>query len=68
MPDLPLQLWQRNRTTSLVGFRIDARDRVLGETHVPAEGLTPAEFMLYLKTIAEECDRLEWVLTGRDVE
>lgn len=68
MPDLPLHLWQRNRTTSLVGFRIDARDRVVGESHVPTVGLTPDEFNLYLRTIAEECDRLEWILTGRDIE
>ena len=31
-------------------------------------GLTAAEFRLVVRTLAVECDRLEFTLTGRDVE
>jgi hypothetical protein len=68
LSDLPLQVWQRNRATALVGFRIDPRGRLVGEAHVPKVGLTAEEFQLYLRSVATECDRFEYVLTGRDVE
>lgn len=68
VPDLPLNVWLRNRGTTLVGFRIDQRGRLVGEAWVPKVGLTSEEFQLYLRNLAAECDRLEHVLTGRDVE
>ena len=51
-----------------MGFRIDHRGRVVGEAWVPKAGLSAAEFQLYLRTAAVECDRFEYVLTGRDAE
>lgn len=66
--DLPMLVWQRNRITSLVGFRFDKRGRLVGEAFVPREGLTKQEFQLYLRAVASECDRFEYALTGRDVE
>lgn len=68
LPDLPIQLWIRNRSTQLVGFRIDRQQRLVGETWIPKAGVTPEEFQLYVRTVAAECDRLEYVLTGRDTE
>lgn len=68
LPDLPIQLWIRNRSTQLVGFRIDRQQRLVGETWIPKAGVTPEEFQLYVRTVATECDRLEYVLTGRDTE
>lgn len=65
--DLAFRTWQRNRSTELVGFRIDKRGRLLGESWVPKEGLSEAEFQLYLHTIAAECDRYEYELTGEDM-
>ena len=62
------QMWLRNRATSLIGFRIDQRGRLIGEAWVPKPGLTADEFRFYVRTVAVECDRLEYVLTGRDVE
>lgn len=67
-PDLALQVWKRNRAVALVGFRIDQRERLLGEAWVPKVGLTAEEFQLYVRTVAAECDRLEYLLTGRDKE
>lgn len=68
LPDVPVQAWLRNRATTLVGFRIDRQHRLVAEVWVPKAGLTADEFHLYLHKIAEEADRFEFVLTGRDAE
>ncbi|MGD9854329.1 MAG: hypothetical protein AB7U20_05195 [Planctomycetaceae bacterium] len=68
LPNLPVDIWLRNRAVTLMGFRIDRRGRLLGEAWVPKIGLTAEEFQLYLRTVAVECDRFEYILTGRDVE
>lgn len=63
-----LFVWERNRTSQLVGFRITNHDRLIGEAWIPDEGLTADEFNLYVHTVAAECDRLEALLTGEDQE
>jgi hypothetical protein len=63
-----LRAWQRNRAVSIVAFRVDERGRMVGETWVPTAGLTREEFQLYVRTIAIECDRFEFQLTGADAE
>ena len=68
VPDLPLRIWRHNRGAQLVGFRIDERGRVRAEGWAPKAGLTREEFMLVLRRVAAEGDRLEFLLTGRDVE
>lgn len=68
LPDLPVQTWLRNRTVSLAGFRIDRRGRLVGEAWIPKVGLTAEEFQLYVRKLAVECDRFEYLLTGRDAE
>jgi hypothetical protein len=67
-PDLPLMAWMRNRATALVGFRIDRRERLVGEAWVPKCGLSADEFQHYVRTVATECDRFEYTLTGKDIE
>ena len=67
-PELPKKVWSRNLSTPLVCFRIDNRRRLVGEAWVPKAGLSAEEFQLYLRNLAVECDRFEYVLTGRDVE
>jgi hypothetical protein len=67
-PELAIRAWRRNRATTLVGFQIDERGRLVGEALVPMPGLTADEFQLYLRAVAAECDRFEYLLTGRDVE
>ncbi len=66
--DLPIRIWRHNRAAQLVSFRIDARDRVYAEGWVPKAGVTAEEFQLVLRRVAAESDRLEFLLTGRDVE
>jgi hypothetical protein len=63
-----LFVWERNRVTQLVGFRIDKHDLLLGESWVPESGLTADELVFYVRHLAAECDRLEALLTGADVE
>lgn len=60
--------WIINRTTDLVGFRIDTQGRFVGEAWVPKLGLTAGEFELVARRVAAECDRMEYVLTGEDRE
>jgi hypothetical protein len=68
LSDLPVQVWLRNRATQLVGFRIDRQKRLIGEAWIPKAGLTAEEFQLYVRTVAMECDRFEYILNGRDTE
>jgi len=67
--DEPLMTaWRRNRLSELVGFTLDARGRMIGEAWVPCEGLTQAEWKVYVLALARACDRFEYLLTGRDRE
>jgi hypothetical protein len=63
-----LSIWDRNRSGTLVGFRFDTKGRILGESWVPAAGLSKEEFLLYLRRLAAACDLFEFQLTGRDRE
>lgn len=65
--DTPLRYaWRRNRLSDLVGFTIDGRGRLVGETWIPLEGITEAEFKLYLAELARVCDWHEFRLTAQD--
>lgn len=58
--------WERNRLSDLVGFTVDARGRLIGQSWIPVEGITPAEFGLYVSELARVCDWHEFRLTGED--
>jgi len=58
--------WERNRTSDLVGFKVDGRGRLIGEAWVPQIGLDAEEWAIYVRAVAEACDRVEYLLTGRD--
>ena len=45
--DLPIQACLRNRTTALVGFRVDRSSRLVGEAWVPKEGMSAEEFQFH---------------------
>lgn len=59
--------WERNRLSDLIGFSVDSRGRLIGETWVPVEGLTPQVFALHLLEIARVCDWHEFRLSGADL-
>ena len=58
----------RNRHLRLIGLRIVGEGRLIGECRVPKPGLTAGEFQLHARHLAAECDRLEYLLTGKDRE
>lgn len=68
LDDALLRAWLRNRGTKLVGFRLDARGWLIGEAWAPRVGLEDDEVRVYAQTVAAECDRFEFQLTGRDME
>jgi hypothetical protein len=65
-PDV--QAWRRNRSTKLVGFRLNQDGALIGESWIPKVGLTPEEFCFYVRQLAAEADRFEFLLTGQDRE
>jgi hypothetical protein len=58
--------WERNRFSDLVGFGVDARGRLIGETWIPLVGLTADELALHVRELARVCDWHEFRLTGDD--
>ena len=67
-PDAELRAWRRNRSAQLVGFKIDARGRLVAETWVPKAGITADEFLTHLRQVSAEADLFEYQLTGKDRE
>ena len=65
--DPDLYTWERNPGSDLVGFKIDRRGRLIGELHLPLPGLDKSEWQVCVRLLAQRCDRLEFLLTGRDV-
>ncbi len=68
LPDCVLRAWSRNRATQLMGFRLDHRGWLVGEAWVPKAGLKRDELLMHVRAVAAECDRFEYVLTGKDRE
>lgn len=60
--------WQRNRFTDITGFSLDPRGRLVGQTEHPLVSLDAAELAFYLETLAIECDRFEYVFSGKDAQ
>ena len=61
------RLWRRNALKQLVTFTIDSRERVVGLIDQPVDSVSDAEMRFYIETVARECDRLEYILTGSDI-
>jgi hypothetical protein len=64
--DLARQIWSRNRVTDVVEFALDESGRLIGRIEQVADALNRNELEFYLTALAQECDRLEYLLTGRD--
>jgi len=62
-----LRVWQQNANAELVGFSVDRKDRAFGLSRHPVECFDAEELRAYVVALVEQCDRLEWVLTGEDV-
>ena len=60
-------VWERNARHQLVTLRFDHRDRLVGQIQHQADFLDPEELELYVNALARQCDRLEYLLTGKDL-
>ncbi len=59
-------VWPRNRRTPLVAFALDRERRLVGRVEHPLATLDAAELRVIVLHLARECDRFEYLLTGRD--
>ncbi len=66
--DLPMRIWRHNRAAQLVSFRLDSRGNVHASGWISKVGLTAEELRILVHRVAAEADRMEYLLTGRDVE
>jgi hypothetical protein len=57
---------QRNRGSHLVGYKVDLKLRLIGETYLPAATLVAEEWRFCVHLLASRCDRIEYLLSGRD--
>jgi hypothetical protein len=64
--DLARLIWTRNRATDVVEFTLDETGRLVGRIEQVAERLNHTDLEFFLTALAQECDRLEYLLTGRD--
>jgi hypothetical protein len=65
--DVRQYAWRRNRLSEFVGFRVDARGRLIGESYVP-EGVSADEWAFLVHKLAAASDHFQYLLTGRDTE
>lgn len=65
---LAYRAWRKNSLKELVGFSFDRQHRLIGVIEQPAATFDHEELVLYVETLARECDRFEFILTGEDRE
>jgi hypothetical protein len=58
--------WQRNAHTDLVNFTLDKQGRLVGRVDQLAATMQEDELLFAISRLAIECDRLEYLLVGRD--
>jgi hypothetical protein len=66
LPDIDNAVLRWNRQSDLVDFCIDGRSRLIGSCAIPRVGIDGGEWKIYINALAQACDRLEWLLTGKD--
>lgn len=59
--------WERNRLSDLVGFSVDNRGRLIGESWIHDSALNQDLLDLQLSELARVCDWHELRLSGADV-
>jgi len=59
--------WERNRLSDLIGFSVDNRGRLIGESWVLVSTMDQDVFDLHLSELARVCDWHELRLSGSDV-
>lgn len=64
---LAQRILARNRATEVVTFGLSPRNGIDAWVSHRADTLQPEELKFYLKVLAREADRFEYLLTGKDV-
>jgi hypothetical protein len=59
-------LWRRNHETDVVRFEHTRGGRILGRIEQIAKTADEEEITFYITRLAQECDRLEYLVTGQD--
>ncbi len=62
-----LSLWEKNRAIDICGFAFKSNGVIVGRAVVPTAGLTKILLQTYVRKVAVECDRLEYLLSGKDI-
>jgi hypothetical protein len=63
----PLEFaWERNRLSDLMGFSVDQRGRLIGETWIALDGMTTEAVALHVGEVARICDWQELRLAATD--
>ncbi|MCP5150370.1 MAG: DEAD/DEAH box helicase family protein [Chromatiales bacterium] len=65
---LAFRTWCRNALKPIVTFAFDPDDRLVGVIEQPVETMDDTELRQHIETLARECDRYEYILTGGDSE
>ncbi len=66
--DLAYRTWRRNATKDLITFLFDETHALIGVIEAAATTLDLEELRMYVETLARECDRFEYALTGEDTQ
>ncbi len=66
--EIAYRVWRKNDMKDLVTFAFDDKNNLIGVIEQPALTLDHEELKLYIETLARECDRFEYILTGDDIE
>ena len=64
--EMARSIWRKNALSEIVTFAFDREDRLVGVIEQPAATLDHEEVRIYIETLARECDRFEYALTGQD--
>jgi len=66
--EIAYRAWRKNYMKDLVTFAFDDKNNLVGVIEQPVITIDHEELRLYIETLARECDRFEYILTGDDVE
>jgi hypothetical protein len=65
--ELAYRVWRRNASKDVVAFGFDSSDRLIGQIEQPLSTMDDAEILLYISSVARECDLFEYLLRGSDL-
>ena len=64
--DLLFRIWRRNAINPVVTLSLSNTGQVVGEVICPKDSTQASELKFYIETLARDCDRFEYILSGAD--